>query len=619
MSTKTLRKRIALSTVVALGAGVLSLVSISTANAAITTTVTALGSSTVNQAAGTTQTDGNSVTGRMFVATKASITGSATLQSDTNSTTNASVGLVNVSDIAGGLVAGTTQTAVLLSSGTLVVFGTGSTPTTNGYDVITVTGGTISNTYGIGAINTSSTAAGTAAQQATAWAVAVKPASGATSMTISLTTGSSTQTYVTGGTLTGYTAVTIAASSTAGTMAASKSGVWYSNTGSGATLTADDTAVTNPGVSDFATAQYATIRVRDAYGTALTAASAGGLLQASATNGAYVALAASGGTTKGTQSSAFLSTTIDGANLTVSAPATAPVSTVVTVSYNGTVVGTKSFTFTGNVAKIVLSAPSNGKIGTTTAATGTATIAFADAAGNAIYPSIGGSTYPATGLLVDGTSTNAFVTNAYVNASADWPTSTTSGLLTFRCAATAGKANIAVKYTNNDGSVVASNALAVECSGSAYTYTAALDKSSYAPGDLATLTVTFKDSKGNLANDMSAIATSTPQVAGGYLTPTTGQNTTLGGTAATTSDGLTNGVKTYKFVVGAPTIDPYSGQLLVSYPTVNAGGGSANQTVTYSIKTGQTSLNDVLKGIVSLIASINKQIAALAKLVTKKK
>ena len=42
----------------------------------------------------------------------------------------------------------------------------------------------------------------------------------------------------------------------------------------------------------------------------------------------------------------------------------------------------------------------------------------------------------------------------------------------------------------------------------------------------------------------------------------------------------------------------------------------AAQTVAYSISSGGTSLNDVLKGIVSLIASINKQIAALAKLVT---
>jgi len=42
------------------------------------------------------------------------------------------------------------------------------------------------------------------------------------------------------------------------------------------------------------------------------------------------------------------------------------------------------------------------------------------------------------------------------------------------------------------------------------------------------------------------------------------------------------------------------------------------QTLSYTIADGSTSLNDVLKGIVSLIASINKQIAALAKLVAKK-
>jgi len=626
MSTKTLRKRIALSTVVALGAGVLSLVSGSTANAA---SPTALGATTVNAAAGSANTDGTGVVGRMFVATAASTSGSAVVSS-TNANDNRSVGLVNVSDIAGGSVAGTTQTAVLLSTGTLVVYGTGATSGSSAYDVVSVTGGTISSASGMGALNTASTVAGTAANASTNWAVAVKPTSGATSMTISLTAASTTQTSASGGTLSGYITVTIAASSTAGAMSTAKSGIWYNHSATGTTsTTADDTQTYDPtaptqGSGPYGVAQYATVRVRDAYGTALTGST--GLLTATATNGAYVNIDAAGTTAKGTQSTAFKSTsTPDTANLIVSNPTTAPLSTVVTVSWNGTVIGTKSFTFTGQVAKITLSAPSNGVIGSTAAATGTATIAFADSAGNAVYPSTtstggsGNANYPSTGLAVDGTSTNAYVTNAYVNQAGEWPTSTASGLLTFLCGPNAGSAKIAMKYSNLDGSVVTSNALPVACSGSADTYTAALDKSSYAPGDLATLTVTFKDSKGNLANDMSAIATSTPQVAGGYLTPTTGANTTQGGTAAATTDGLTNGVKTYKFVVGAPTIDPYGGQLLVSFPTVNAGGGSANQTVTYKIVSGQTSLNDVLKGIVSLIASINKQIAALAKLVTKKK
>jgi len=603
MSTKTLRKRIALVTVAAVGAGVLSL---SSANA--------VGN---NVAAGSQQT--GAATGTLYIATLPSLTGSAVLEVDTGTVASGrSVGLVNVSDVAGGLTAGTTQTATLLSTGVLSVFETG---TTNQYDAITVTGGTITNTNG-GYLSGDQTFA-SKTYAGTAWAAAVKPNSGATSMTVSLYTGTN-QTSLGSGTLAGSIVVTITAASTAGVLSAAKSGVWYSqNSTASQTLTADDTTTydsTKPtgGTGSFYYSQFAVVRVRDAYGTAI-APSSNGLLTASATNGALVAIAASG-STKGTQSTAFLSTTSpDASVMVVSAPSTTPLSTTVTVAWNGTTIATKTFTFTGNVAKVTLSAPSNGKIGSTTASTGTATIAFADSAGNAVYPAVGSLPYPSTGFAASASTLNAYVTNAYVNNSTEWPTSTAAGFITFRCGATAGTANLAVTYANNDGTVVTSNALPVLCSDSAYTYTAALDKTSYAPGEVASLTVTFKDSKGNLANDMSAIATSVPQVAGGYLTPTTGQNTTQGGTAATTSDGLTNGVIKYKFVVGAPTIDPYGGQLLVSYPTVNAGGGSANQTVSYTIKTGQTSLNDVLKGIVSLIASINKQIAALAKLVTKKK
>ena len=144
-----------------------------------------------------------------------------------------------------------------------------------------------------------------------------------------------------------------------------------------------------------------------------------------------------------------------------------------------------------------------------------------------------------------------------------------------------------------------------------------MDKASYVPGDIATLSVTFKDSTGSLAADIVAGATgaittgtgtaTTPVIAGGQLTAVS---------APTNTDSTTNGVATYKFIVGS-TAGSYSAS--VSFPTVNASNAyAAAQTVTYKIADGSTSLNDVLKGIVSLIASINKQIAALAKLVTKK-
>jgi hypothetical protein len=92
--------------------------------------------------------------------------------------------------------------------------------------------------------------------------------------------------------------------------------------------------------------------------------------------------------------------------------------------------------------------------------------------------------------------------------------------------------------------------------------------------------------------------------------------TAVGGTSSTNvgsaTDVTTNGVIKYKLVVGTTT---GSYQAIVAFPSVT----SDTSTLAYKIADGATSLNDVLKGIVALIASINKQIAALAKLVTAKK
>jgi len=609
MSTKTTTKRLALATVVALGAGVLSLVTVSSANAS----VTALSASTVNSAAGSANYAG-AATGLLFQATTLSTSGAATASGNAST----SVGLINVSDIAAGHTAGTTQTATLLSTGALAVYDTGSA--TN-FDVLTVTGGTISTQTGWTAINTGSTTLSSATGGSAAMSAVVKPNSGATSMTIALYSGATASGSASGGTLTGFITVTIASASTAGVVSPAKSGVYYSNGASGAGhmgLSADDTTA-GLGTAAYNASQYADIRVADSFGTAITTA---GILQVTATNGALVSLgtAAAAGTSNGTPTltTAVSTSAPDDSPVRVINPAATPLSTVITVSYNGVVVGTKSFTFTGDIAKVTLSAPSTGVIGGTASSTGTATIAFADSAGNAIYPTVGGTAYPATSLITDGTTTNAYVTGGSVAYSSQWPTSTTGGVWTFTCGTAAGSASLVTKFTNLDGTVATSNALAVNCAGTAYTYTAALDKATYAPGDIATLKVTFKDSKGFVAADTSAVASSTyvPSISGGYLTGTSGSSTTAG----TATDALTNGVATYKFVVGAPTIDPYNGQLIVSFGAVNANGVAGTQTVGYKITTGSgaTSLNDVLKGIVSLIASINKQIAALAKLVTKK-
>jgi hypothetical protein len=176
-----------------------------------------------------------------------------------------------------------------------------------------------------------------------------------------------------------------------------------------------------------------------------------------------------------------------------------------------------------------------------------------------------------------------------------------------------------VTYTNGSGSVVKSNALAVQCSGSPLTYSASWDKATYIPGDLAKLTVTFKDSKGFLANDVDGIANTntqdTPSFSIGGL-----DKTISGPVSSDTSD---QGVITYTYTVGA-TEGTYTGKIIfpvVDARQVAAGASSAAVVpVTLVVKSATTAVSnaDVLKSIVALIASINKQIQALQKLILKR-
>jgi hypothetical protein len=80
----------------------------------------------------------------------------------------------------------------------------------------------------------------------------------------------------------------------------------------------------------------------------------------------------------------------------------------------------------------------------------------------------------------------------------------------------------------------------------------------------------------------------------------------------------------YTFTVGTSVgVIPGKYNAVVSFPTTNTNGaalGTANVSVGYEISaSGAVSNADVLKSIVSLIASINKQIQALQKLILKRK
>jgi hypothetical protein len=85
---------------------------------------------------------------------------------------------------------------------------------------------------------------------------------------------------------------------------------------------------------------------------------------------------------------------------------------------------------------------------------------------------------------------------------------------------------------------------------------------------------------------------------------------------------LTNtGTATVSFSVGISTgITAGTYTSIVDFTSLIAAGTATRQTGTYAVSTGgDTTTNaDVLKSIVALIASINKQIQALQKLILKR-
>jgi hypothetical protein len=89
-----------------------------------------------------------------------------------------------------------------------------------------------------------------------------------------------------------------------------------------------------------------------------------------------------------------------------------------------------------------------------------------------------------------------------------------------------------LKATDAGGSTVYSDEFTITCAGSPVNYKAALDKSSYVPGDIATVTITATDSAGKATYD-AATAGSGASIAGSNLAAVT---------APTAADTFTSGV-----------------------------------------------------------------------------
>ena len=344
---------------------------------------------------------------------------------------------------------------------------------------------------------------------------------------------------------------------------------------------AGSTSVVNGGTA------YVNVLAKDAYDATL---STNAVIQATATGGAVVAWDAA----PSTQVNAVAKTGVGGVLYVTQGTANAnkPVATTITVTVNGVTLTTKSITFTGEAASIVVSGEDIAQSGG--ARTGTYDFVVKDSAGNQLA-----SITP----TADTTKYDAQVTAVSVAGASSATAVQTGG---WTCAATSGSTKVRVKHTLADLSVIYSNEFDARCGQAVNKYTAKMDKDSYLPGEIATLTVSATDITGAKVHDAATLGTGVAISAGGL---------TLVGTAAST-DVFTNGAKTYKFTVGNSA---GSFNAVVDLPAYVATDSA--KVVSYKVapSSAEVSNAEILKSIIALIATINKQIAALQKLILSKR
>ena len=632
MSKSTLRKRIALTATTALFAGMLSFVATPSATAAVH--VAAGQANPVLSTAGDLDlyvaTEVN--TGGAAVVSPVGIAGAAAVVTNARST-----GLLSKDTSTG-----TAQTVTMLAGGTLSLYANSTTST-----AFTATAGTFTSatgsafagefkaaTYGDPA-NKVFLEGGTASHTATGIALLWTAPSTAGTYTISkyysTNSGKPTLTTPSGGTLGSQITVTVVAASSGGSYSAAYSAC-YTRTASSDGTTVNAGTYTADSTSSFVVngAQwYIGFALNDAYAANLST----GSLVATATNGGILNMSSTGdgaALAAGTASTVVAAGTGQSGLVRIDQPtAGAPLTTTVTVTYNGTTVCTKTLTIAGAAASIAITNVATGDLSSTTvnadwlsdpagvggvsttgARSGHYYVQLKDSAGNIVNPTSSAE------FSMDPATTTTTVTALAVLALTATSTSSTSSYSksvgTFTCGPTAGSSAVKLRHTNAaTGVTITSPAFTARCADNPYTYTASMDKASYTQGEIGTMTVQFLDSKGNKANSVITVGPAT------FVLPMLTVVTATGSaTALTDADGAIK----YTFTVGTAsgmTAGTFSG--IVDFTALTA-VAATKATPTYKLSTGgDTTTNaDVLKSIVALIASINKQIQALQKLILKR-
>ena len=603
MSKTTLRKRIALTATSALFAGMLSIVATPVATAAVGDANLAANAGTIN--------------GSLMVATQDSSAVGATAHTGASVSAGGYAEARSKGILVKDSTSGTAQTATVLAGGILSLYAQVTTTT-----AFTATGGTFSGgvagtvgtvTYGSG--NATVLFSGATAQAATAVAAL---------WTAPTTVGTYTvRSYVGNGvgtvpslsspavTLAGQITVTVVAASAGGSYSVAYSACNTSTVVATATGIDSTSTVQNGG------SWQINFDLDDAYDVSLGS----GNIVVSATNGGIVSL----GTSTATAAGGTTSTTVEYGSsqlrsVRVDQPtAGAPLTTTVTISFNGTVVCTKTVTIKGEVASLVIKDLLTGDLSSANSGTlwgdrdgtgrGGALGYFValDSAANVVDQDALGT------VAVDSATITPLITGATLVLGTDDSTSagTGQGTIAWTCGAVASSAQLKIKFTNTtSGTVISSPAFTARCANDPYTYTASWDKAAYNQGELAKLTVKFLDSKGNASNSYrpGASIITAPMMT---LVSTTGS-----ATAYLKADGTVE----YTFAVGLSTgITDGTYTSTVDFSALTAVAASV-ATPSYKVGTGVAAVSnaEVLKSIVALIASINKQIQALQKLILKK-
>jgi hypothetical protein len=609
-----MKQRIAVVAVSTLTAGLFSVVSAPVANANVVAVAGKFAIHTTNSSTGVAINTAGGLNGAGRSIGFVAVTTGGTVVNESNE-----------------LATGATGEANILPGAQI---GFGATELTDGGNAasisLVVTGGTFVASpvaTGVGAgvtYNGTNTAVAGTGTTTSVGAVAT-PNVGATTMIVTAYVGANAVIATpTTGTILGRWVLTVVSASVAGVVSTAKSTVYIG--GSQAKGTAC-TALADPTFDNFARIDNGRVacievKLKDAYDVIIGNT---GALSASASGTSLVKVggsAADAYTAALSFDTATYAGTANGDWITVLQPVSDTAgTTTVTLTYQGVVLGTKTINWNGIASTIELDTANSVSIfnagasseATVLAATPGSKLGIVyrvkDAAGNNIANSSTPTIADATGSMISAT------LDATGNATENVPQ--TVALARGRSTMYIGNSSVTgagtykLSITNSAGTVIKSPVYNATVVGSVATFVASWDKASYTPGEIATLTIKGLDSAGRTAADGTLLGTGTVI---SVNTDGFGHLTSSCETTPATNAGFLGGQKTCKFAV-KNTPGSYSYSVKVATSTSQA---ETTGTLAVVASTATVSNADVLKSIVSLIASINKQIQALQKLILRR-